>query len=299
MAHGKAATLGEPSLLLRLLGEGDLAARRSAYWEFLVDVAVQDMRCKWPGYDEAYRKGVRRLMLDIYGGIAGDKSYFIDKTPRYTLIAEEILKTFPDAKFIILWRHPLAIAASMANMANKDFWFPEEHSIDLYQGLLKLANFTEKHRDHCCVMRYEDLVSNPAAELLRAGQYLGWEGLEGVLEDKLPSTAGGRLGDPTGIHKFNAVSTDSLKAWHSAYCNIYRTRWARKYVTGKRAKVMAAMGYEIPESIRRSRKIGLISFVRDWTKATVRRYRRVTNPTWLQKTLKHYKENHEVDVTWR
>ncbi|MGA0900824.1 MAG: sulfotransferase family protein [Luteolibacter sp.] len=299
MSDGRAATLGEPSLLLRFLGEGDLAARRSVYGEFLVDIAVDDMRKHWPGYDDSYRDGVRRLILDLYTGLADGKEWFIDKTPRYTLIADEILKTFPDAKFIVLWRHPLAVVASMANMTGKDFWFPEEHSIDLYQGLLKLAEFTEQHKESCCVTRYEDLVAKPMEELARIGDYLGWEGLEQTLDKQLPSSAGGTLGDPTGTHKFSQVSTDSLEGWHDAYHNLYRTHWARNYVRDKRADIMKSMGYELPDGIAKSSKLGLPSLLRDWAKAWVRRRRRITKPKWVERSRKHYRETHEVDVMWK
>lgn len=99
LMSGKCATLGEPSLLLRFLGEGPAMTRKATYWESLVETAAADMRRAWPGYDAAYRAGVRDLMLGIYDGLADGKEWFLDKTPRYTLIAEEILATFPDAKF--------------------------------------------------------------------------------------------------------------------------------------------------------------------------------------------------------
>ncbi|RYD54446.1 MAG: sulfotransferase [Verrucomicrobiaceae bacterium] len=119
LMSGKCATLGEPSLLLRFLGEDVAMTRRATYWESLVETATADMRKAWDGYDEAYRKGVRELMLGIYDGLAEGREWFLDKTPRYTLIGEEILATFPDAKFIVLWRHPLAVAASVSSTFRK------------------------------------------------------------------------------------------------------------------------------------------------------------------------------------
>ena len=154
LMSGKCATLGEPSLLLRFLGEGPAMTRKATYWESLVETATADMRKAWGGYDEAYRKGVRDLMQGIYDGLAEGKEWFIDKTPRYTLIAEEILATFPDAKFIVLWRHPLAVAASVSSTFRKGRWCPDEFGIDLHEGQARLQEFCRRHGERVFQIKY-------------------------------------------------------------------------------------------------------------------------------------------------
>lgn len=299
MNSGQAASLGETSLLLRLLGDDDLTARRAVYWEFLVDVAIDDMKRHWPGYANAYREGVRRLMLDIYAGLADGAPCFIDKTPRYSLIAEKIYQTFPDAKFIVLVRHPLAVAASMHTTSSKDFWFPEEYSIDLYQGFRRLHRFAQSRKEKIHLVRYEDLVTNPAKELDAIGHYLGWPNLPAALDKPLPPTAGGSLGDATGTKKFNAISTGSLNRWEQVYHNFYRKHWASKYISGERAEAMATYGYELPESISKSIAGGWLSGIKDVIMASCRRKRRITDPQWLPRSLEYYRLTHGIDVTWR
>ena len=41
---GKCATLGEPSLLLRFLGDGPALTRKATYWESLVETATAPLQ---------------------------------------------------------------------------------------------------------------------------------------------------------------------------------------------------------------------------------------------------------------
>ena len=179
---GRCSTLGEPSLLLRFLGEGPAMSRRATYWESLVETSTADIRKTWPEFDGAYRTGVRDLMQRIYDGLAEGKEFFIDKTPRYSLIAGEILATFPEAKFIVLWRHPLAVAASISSTFRKGRWCPDEFGIDLHEGQRRLQEFCKQHGEAVFQLRYEDLVTEPGKELARLGSFLGIENLADVLE---------------------------------------------------------------------------------------------------------------------
>lgn len=299
IGSGKCSSLSEPSLLLRLLGDDYSMDRRAIYWEYLVTTAINDMRDKWPGFDEAYYKGVRELMHGIYSGLADNKEYFIDKTPRYTLIAHEIIKVFPTAKFIVLRRHPLAVAASMSE--GRNYWYPEDHAIDLYDGLNKLNDFAEKYSDRICELRYEDLVVQPREELRRIGAYLGCHELESSLSSPLESSAGGSLGDRSGVEKYNAVSTESIKAWRKCYNNWYRRRWARHYFAGDRAAAMSKCQYEMPSEITQSSlcDIGLLRGTRDFFLAGLRARRRHVRPVWLRRASKQYQKAHGYGISYR
>ncbi len=195
LASDQCATLGEPSLLLRLLDNPPHTKRLAPYWESLVLKAESDMRDAWVNYDRTYKQGVQNLALSIYSGLSDNKPYFIDKTPRYSLIAEQIIETFPDAKFIILWRHPGAIADSLARAYRKGQWALREFEIDLFSGLDCLHTAAQRYSDRIYSMKYEDLTAAPAEELERLGGYLGIPDLSRVAELELPPSAGGQLGD--------------------------------------------------------------------------------------------------------
>lgn len=301
LASGRCATLGEPSLLLRLLAAGDAIDRRSTYWESLVDTAIEDMRGAWTGYDDCYRQGVRDLMSGIYQGLADGKEWFLDKTPRYTLIAEEIYQTFPDARFIVLWRHPLAVASSLSTTFSKGRWSLDEFGIDLYHGMDCLRKFCDDHSDSICEIRYEDLVENPAAELKRIGDYLGWEGLEEVAEQDLVSSVGGRMGDPTGVKKYHKVSAASREAWKKNINNWYRRNWAKSYYREDRSKWLEDMDYHLPDELldapwwQGSVASGFVDFL----SARRRAYRHLRHPTWLPRFARKFRKKHGYEVGFR
>ena len=301
LADGRCATLGEPSLLLRLLGGDEVVVRKATYWESLVTTSQDDIREAWGGFDEAWRQGVRGLMNRIYDGLAGDKEWFLDKTPRYTLIAEEIIRTFPDAKFLVLWRHPMAVAASVAYTFRKGRWCPDEYAIDLHAGLDRLHAFCTAHETQICQVRYEDLVEDPARELGRIGEYLGWDGLAEAGGRELPGSAGGTHGDPTGVKKYATVSPKSRDAWVEQIDNWYRRGWARRYLHAERAEWLSALGYELTDEILgapwwRGR---VWAGVLDWFSARRRIRRRLTHPRWPMRFARDFRREHGFDVSFQ
>lgn len=297
LGSGECATLGEPSLLLRFLGDDHAVARRSVYWEFLVSSAIRDMRAKWEGYDSAYYAGVRQLMESIYTGLAESKPWFIDKTPRYSLIASEIIKVFPEAKFIVLWRHPLAVAASMT--AERGFWYPEEFEIDLYEGFERLHAFSTEHHGRIHELSYEALVSDPKAELQRLGDYLEWDQLEQVLDVPLEESNGGSLGDTTGVRKYSQVCDQSATAWHAAYSNWYRVHWARKYCRD-RLEILQGLGYSLPDAVlSRSQSARLAAGARDWLLARNRYRRRYRSSISVKRYARQHLDQYGYGVSFR
>lgn len=299
LGGGECSSLGEPSLLLRLLGDDQAMDRRAVYWDFLVTKAKRDMQERWGGFNEAYYTGVRELMYRIYSGLSDGKDYFIDKTPRYTLIANEIIKVFPDAKFIVLRRHPLAIAASMSE--ERDYWYPDDYSVDLYEGSKRLNTFVENYHDRVCILRYEDLVNQPREELQRIGSYIGCIGLENSLDAPLENSAGGSLGDRTGVKKYNEVSIEGINNWKKCYNNWYRRRWARHYFSGDRSVAMSKYHYAIPPEITEARlcDIGLLQGLRDCFLSKFRLERHHNRQIFVRRLSRAYKKVHGYYVAYR
>ena len=60
---------------------------------------------------ETYLSGIRSFAQTIYGNVlnSSGKKYFLDKTPRYTMIVPELVELFPAARFVLLFRNPLAV----------------------------------------------------------------------------------------------------------------------------------------------------------------------------------------------
>lgn len=299
LMSGRCATLGEPSLLLRFLGEGPEMARKATYWESLIETSTEDIRKAWSGFDEAYRTGVREMMQRIYDGLAGGKEFFIDKTPRYSLIPEEIKATFPDAIFIVLWRHPLAVAASVSSTFRKGRWCPDEFGIDLHEGQRRLLEFCMKQGDAVFQIRYEDLVTEPAVQMKKLGAFLGIQDLATTVEQDLVTSTGGTLGDPTGVKRYTKISPDARDAWKKDVSNWYRRAWVRDYVASPAGETMKALGYELTGDVANGGPVNLLAGLQDWFSATRRIRRRLRQPTWLPRFARKFRKEHGYEISFR
>jgi hypothetical protein len=100
------------------------------------------------------------------------KRILVNKTPSDVFIADRIRECWPDARFIFLLRHPLAIARSREKIGSEDL-------DDNVRRVLRYCEAVQKARDEHAglTVRYEDLAADPAAQTQRLCEYLGlpWE----------------------------------------------------------------------------------------------------------------------------
>jgi hypothetical protein len=247
-SHQSVSTLGEVSLLLRFLGDHGEVFRFADYRERNLEIAKSDIRKVWPEFDKVYLEHIRLLMQTVYSKLAGSKSIFVDKTPSYTLIVEKIYECFPKAKFIVLWRHPLAVAASVSKTYCNNTWYFDNFWSDLTNGIDRMNNFDTPNKDRVFSLQYEDLVKSPGEQLEKIGKFLNLKDLSLVLKKPLPKTNHGTLGDQIGTFKYKHVSTESLDGWKQQYKTIYRQNWAKKYFDTDRGKWLNDRGYFLPKS---------------------------------------------------
>jgi hypothetical protein len=102
------------------------------------------------------------------------KSIIVDKTPRNTLQWKRIAAVWPEARFLILLRHPMRVAESLASAHPQ---IPEaKHRAELERYALALHD-AQHQAKHALTVRYEDLVSDPGATTRRIAEWLGirWE----------------------------------------------------------------------------------------------------------------------------
>jgi len=242
------STTSEPWVLLPFLYALKEHGVYAEYSHFCVYDALQDLCKEMPNGEEDYLHAVRTAMLQIYDALAdGNEKYFLDKTPRYALVADELQKTFPDDKIIYLWRNPLSIVASIVETFCDGKWKLFHSKVDLFDGLENLLNTFESHKGKSFAMKYEDLVLSPEDSLIRLESYLSLN--EGDLKADNFSTVKlkGIMGDPTGVKKYQNISTKSLDGWKSVISNPWRKRWCRRYLEWIGEERLSLMGYELKE----------------------------------------------------
>jgi Sulfotransferase family len=298
-AHEGVATASEPWLLLPHAYTLRPQGVDAEYVHPLLVTAIEDFASSLPEGDDDYVEELRRFALRLYEKAAGEgDAYFLDKSPPYCLIAEEIMRLFPEGKFVFLWRNPLSVVASLIDTWGP--WRPTFMSSDLFIGLPRLAAAYEAHRPRVHSVRFEDLSApEPDEAAWRALMaYLDLEFDPRALTDFAKVELNGRMGDPTGRKRYSALSSEPGQKWRGTLASPLRREWCRRYLRFLGAERLALMGYDLDrllaelDSLPRSTdSLGtdLWEAVKDVAKEPVRvrtRTRRIGSPHVIRELLR-------------
>lgn len=251
-SYPEISTASEPWILMPLLAPLRPDLSGSADWHPHSAIAIGDFARTLPGGIAEYKQELRTLALSLYEKAAPPgASYFLDKTPAYFLIVDEIIDLFPDGKFIFLWRDPLGLLASLAETWNQGRWSFEATSGELFDGLPALIDSYSRHEERVTHLRFEDVVTGNAEAWQRVMSYLHLEfdpcSLTAFQQVKL----GGRMGDPTGVDRYERLSTEPLDKWRAVIRTPIRRVWTRRYVKWLGYERLAVMGYDRDDLLAR------------------------------------------------
>jgi Sulfotransferase family len=247
--HPEVATASEPWLLLPVLGVQESEFGKTIYGQTLFVDAMRDFIDEMPEKWDTYYAAVRLFAHTLYREVAGDRSCFLDKTPRYHLIASRLIECFPRAKFILLWRNPLAVIGSMLHSYG-NVWRMHRFHVDLFRGIEELLRVRARYGELLLVLNYEELVSNPEQSLNRIFGHIGLDVPAGVLKQFAGVELKGTLGDKTGIAGYKTVSSESLEKWQGTLACPIRKAWCRRYLHWVGQDRMSEMGYEFEELMK-------------------------------------------------
>lgn len=106
--------------------------------------------------------------------VKSQKSILVDGTPRNTLRWEQILGYWPEARFLVLLRHPVRIAESLCAARPSVPADAHVEQIERYAHALREA---QQRAPKVLTVRYEDLAADPEAATRRITEWLGvpWE----------------------------------------------------------------------------------------------------------------------------
>jgi hypothetical protein len=248
--HPEVATASEPWILLPLLYSLRRPGVFAEYGHRTTVRAIEDFCDALPAGREEYLAEVRDMALSLYQSAAGDASLFVDKTPRYHLIADDIMELFPRARFIFLWRQPLAVAASIMESFGDGRWNLEKYTVDLEDGLENLAAAQRLGDERVISVRFEDVVREPQAQLERLCGFLGIDPLQADPSTFKSISLAGRMGDRTGVKQYRTVSAEPLDKWLETMNTWYRRRWCRRYLNRIGRYRLSLMGYDYDSLMR-------------------------------------------------
>lgn len=194
------------------------------------------------GGRDHYLQALRSMYLDLYGAYAkaSGKEYFLDKTPRYYFILEELMELYPQAKFIVIRRHPIDVLYSIIKSWTKQSWFQlSKYRFDLKTALIELDSVESKR---VCVVSYEMLVEKTDNELGRICDYIGIP-YETAMQS-YETNEQWELGDQKTIYQQSEVRNDRLAMWATDSLDFQTWRVLWDYLSWVGPERMARAGYD-------------------------------------------------------
>jgi hypothetical protein len=173
---------------------------------------------KLPNKEQDYWDACRAYCDVLYGRYMdlSDKEICLDKTPAYGLILPFMQKVFPDASYVVLTRHPLAMFSSFAN----SFFDGDYQTANTYNPLVNryvpaLANFLRQDEVPFIHVRYEDLVSDPEGWFEKICAHIDIPFEKDAIDygKKKTEHEDKGLGDPIGVKQHSRPTTGSVKKW--------------------------------------------------------------------------------------
>lgn len=196
-AHPDVASVAEPWVLLPLVTCFDPDYTRSVYGQNNLEIAITDLKVEAGNFQHAYDNHVRTFINDIYTPLRGNKRYFLDKTPRYYLIADELHRLFPEAKFIYLFRNPIDIYDSIIEtFFGGKLYQLSAHYFDLTEGVNLISKLWKINSSNSLKINYEDFCTNGEDVIRQICKYLEIEYLPEILTQFSQVRFSGRSGDP-------------------------------------------------------------------------------------------------------
>jgi len=256
---GRVLTTAEPWVLLHLIYALRDKGHTAEYNADLAYTATQDFCRVLPGGEKQYYEGLRLMACHLYNAAcqqAIGKSIFLDKTPRYYHVIPELVELFPEAKFVILLRNPLAVLASILNTLVKEHWVLLGHYRNdlitapqlLYDGIQLLGS-------RGVTIHYEELVNEPEITLRNLCDRLGLQFSPAMLEYGQRAAPEGQMGDPSNIHKRTRPTNESLNRWLELGKDRQTRHFANSYLDELGGDLLGKLGYDADDLLNHLERV--------------------------------------------
>ncbi|NNE18880.1 MAG: sulfotransferase [Myxococcales bacterium] len=216
-AHAEVFTHPEPHLISPIahLGVYD-NVDKAPYDHINAAEATKAFIQELPGGEQDYLDALRAYTDTLYGRMlsTSESSYFLDKTPANALVLPFLQRLYPDAKYVVLTRHPLAVFSSYAN----SFFDGDWHGAHAFNPILEryvpaMAAFLRERPVPLLHVAYEDVVTEPAPQLERIFAFLGLENDPDAVEYGKAAPAKSGMGDPITVDREDRPVADKIDKW--------------------------------------------------------------------------------------
>lgn len=167
--------------------------------------------------------------LRLMGAETPDKTWLL-KNPSHTIGMEPLLTTFPDARVVVLHRHPVETIASGASLTYRgaDYWEKQEVGpirLDVYSRAVKrMAAARERHPGRCLDVYYRDMTRDPLGTVRRIYAHYGLElsaETAAAMQQWLDQNPQGKHGKHSYSSGEFGISDDDVRAAFAEYISEY------------------------------------------------------------------------------
>lgn len=236
-------TVGEPWFLLPAL-KNDLELKVKtgvSYNSNWANAAISEFVKNSTDYSTTLRKHNIALYNQLTKDFTKENGgkVFLDKTPRYYYIIEELIAAFPEAKFIVLLRNPLDVFSSiLETWVKKDYPLLNNFKDDLFLSL----EIFNKHRDNqkLYFVKYEDILTEPEKEINRLCKYCEIDFDPKMLDISL--SRNWKFGDPK-MNVLKKVERNNSNKWAGKDLSDQKWRFLNEYVEFLDTSMLDNLGY--------------------------------------------------------
>lgn len=248
-SHPDVHTTSETWMMLHPLYSMKKTGIETEYSSDLARNSLSDFLNQIDNGPTEYREKMRQMYGSLYERILEPtgKKYFLDKTPRYYLIVKELRELFPESKIIILFRNPLAVAASMIKVKNGDWFLLSNNKVDILSAPDYLLQGIEQLGSAVFSLKYEDVLADPDTEIKKLCDYIGVKFDKKIIEYSNSGLPKWRYGDQETVYKKTKPDIFHADKWIQYLGNHQFWRIMRDYLDYLGEDRINKMGYSFGE----------------------------------------------------
>lgn len=250
--HKEICSTAEPWFLLPVVYNLRWSGVQAEYRFPSARMALRDFLNNLSADEDIYLEAVRNFGLTLYNHALRNfgAERFLDKTPRYYLIIPELIRIFPEARFILLVRDPLDVLMSiLITWVRLDWMVLPNFYLDFMLAPELLINGRGILGNQGCTVSYEEFVRQPESELKRLSKFLKIEpDLDSIEYGARPLLAG-NYGDPTGIMRHQKPSEENIRRWQSHLHDAQYHHFLKSYLLQLGEATYTSLGYDFQESL--------------------------------------------------